>query len=129
MNTLLFENEIEKAIKEVDFYYNYQVDALIIQDLGLFNIIRKKYPDLDLHCSTQMHIHNVNGVKFMKEKGAKRIILARETPLEIIKKCVKTGIEIEVFSYGALCMSYSGQCLMSSLLQNRSGNRGLCSTL
>ena len=126
MNTLLFENEIEKAIKEVDFYYKNQVDALIIQDLGLFNIIRKIYPDLDLHCSTQMHIHNVNGVKFMKEKGAKRIILARETPLEIIKKCVQTGIEIEVFSYGALCMSYSGQCLMSSILQNRSGNRGVC---
>ena len=126
MNTLIYENEIEKAIEEVDFYYKNQVDALIVQDIGLFNIIRKMYPELDVHCSTQMHIHNVNGVKFMKENGASRVILARETPLEIIKECVKTGIEIETFSYGALCMSYSGQCMMSSILQGRSGNRGVC---
>ncbi len=126
MNILVFEHEMDKALEEVDFYYNNQVDALIVQDLGLFSLIRKLYPDFEVHCSTQMHIHNLNGVKFMKEKGASRVILARETPIEIIQECASTGVDIEVFSYGALCMSYSGQCMMSSILQNRSGNRGVC---
>ncbi|MEG2835825.1 U32 family peptidase [Anaerorhabdus sp.] len=126
MNTLLYEDEIKDAMKEVAFYYQIGVDALIIQDLGLFDCVRFTYPDFELHCSTQMHIHNAPGVQIMKDLGASRVVLARETPIEVIQDCCRLGIEIEVFSYGALCVSYSGQCLMSSLLQNRSGNRGAC---
>ncbi|MCI6271842.1 MAG: U32 family peptidase [Erysipelotrichaceae bacterium] len=126
MNTLLYENELKKAMDEVDFLYKINVDAIIVQDLGLFTLIRKHYPDFEIHCSTQMHIHNKEAALFMKSKGANRVVLARETPLEIIKDVVSTGIDVEIFSYGALCMSYSGQCLMSSILQGRSGNRGVC---
>lgn len=126
MNTLLFEDEIKNALKEVDFYYSIGVDALIVQDLGLFDLVRQQYPDIELHCSTQMHVHNRSGVKTMKELGASRVVLARETPIELIEECCKEGLDIEVFVYGALCVSYSGQCLMSSALSNRSGNRGAC---
>ncbi|MEG0402813.1 MAG: U32 family peptidase [Anaerorhabdus sp.] len=126
MNTLIYEDEFKSAMQEVNFYYTIGVDALIIQDFGLFDKIRQDYPDFELHCSTQMHIHNSKGVEVMKELGASRVVLARETPINIIEECCKLGIEIEVFSYGALCVSYSGQCLMSSLLSHRSGNRGAC---
>lgn len=126
MNTLLNEDEINNAIKQVDYLYHHNVDALIIQDLGLLNIVSQKYPDLELHASTQMHIHNKAGIKFLKDKGIKRVVLARETPIAIIKECQKENIDIEIFAYGALCVSYSGQCLMSSCLKNRSGNKGMC---
>lgn len=126
INTMLYEQEIENAKKTVDFLYTHDVDALLIQDLGLFHWVRQCYPDLDVHCSTQMHIHNLNGVKFMQEQGAKRVVLARETPIELVREAVKTGMEIEVFVYGAICISYSGQCLMSASLKNRSANRGMC---
>ena len=129
MNTLLFEKEIDLAMREIDFLYNNDVDALLIQDFGLFHRVRKEYPDLEVHCSTQMHIHNPAGCQFMKEQGAARAVLARETPIEVIRECVQTGIEIEVFSYGALCVSYSGQCLMSEAIKNRSGNRGTCAQM
>lgn len=126
MNTLLFEDEIKYALREVDFYYHLGVDALIIQDLGLFDCVRQQYPDIEIHCSTQMHVHNVAGVKKMRDLGAHRVVLARETPIELIEECCQAGIDIEVFVYGALCVSYSGQCLISSVLANRSGNRGAC---
>ena len=129
MNTLLFEQELAAAMKEVAFLYEHDVDALLIQDLGLFHWIREVYPDLELHCSTQMHIHNAAGVRFMKEMGAARAVIARETPLEVIKDCIREGIDIEVFAYGAICISYSGQCLMSQAVKNRSGNRGMCAQL
>lgn len=126
MNTLLYEDEIEAAMQEAEFYYTIGVDALIIQDLGLFDLIRQQFPDIELHCSTQMHIHNVEGVKQMRDSGAHRVVLARETPIELIEECCKQDIDIEVFVYGALCVSYSGQCLISSVMANRSGNRGAC---
>lgn len=126
MNTVLTEMEMERAKDEVDFLYHNDVDALLIQDFGLFDYVRTCYPDFDIHCSTQMHIHNLAGVYYMQEEGAKRVVLARETPIEIVKKACKTGMEIEVFVYGALCISYSGQCLMSSSLKNRSANKGMC---
>lgn len=126
INTMLLENEINNAIDDVDYLYKNDVDALLIQDFGLFDYVRKCYPDFEIHCSTQMHVHNLAGVKFMKEEGAKRVVLARETPIEIIKEACKLGIEIETFVYGAICISYSGQCLMSSSLKNRSANRGIC---
>lgn len=129
LNTLLFETEFENAIKEVQFLYDNDVDALLVQDLGLFHYLRQCFPDLAVHCSTQMHIHNPAGVRFAAAMGAERAVLARETPIEIIEECCKEDIDIEVFVYGALCISYSGQCLMSASLKNRSGNRGMCAQL
>ena len=126
INTMLYETEMENAKKEVAFLYENDVDGILVQDMGLFHYIRTCYPDLDVHCSTQMHIHNINGVKKMKEEGTARVVLARETPLSLIKEAVKTGVEIEVFVYGAICISYSGQCLFSEAVKNRSANRGMC---
>lgn len=126
MNTMLYETEIENAAKTVRFLYENDVDALLIQDFGLFHYVRTAFPDFDVHCSTQMHIHNLAGVRFMKEEGASRVVLARETPIELIEEACRAGIEIEVFAYGAICISYSGQCLMSAALKNRSANRGMC---
>ena len=126
MNTMLYESEIANAIKDVDFLYHADVDALLIQDYGLFHYVRTCYPDFDVHCSTQMHIHNLSGIRYMQSQGAARVVLARESPIELIEEAVKTGMEIEVFAYGAICISYSGQCMMSASLKNRSANRGMC---
>ncbi len=126
INTMLFESEIENAKKEVDFLYENDCDAILIQDLGLFHYVRNCYPDMPVHCSTQMHIHNLKGVEFMKKEGVERVVLARETPIDVIQQACKTGVEIEVFSYGAICISYSGECMMSSAVKNRSANRGMC---
>lgn len=129
MNTLLFEEEIERAMEEVAFLYEHDTDALLIQDFGLFHRVRTEYPDFEVHCSTQMHVHNADGCRIMKQEGAARAVLARETPIEVIRECAKIGIEIEVFAYGALCVAYSGQCLMSESVKNRSGNRGVCAQM
>lgn len=127
VNTLIFENEVDEFMEYIDFLHKNNVDAIIIQDIGMLDLIRKTYPNLEIHASTQMHIHNLEGAKLMKKLGVKRIVLARETPIELIKEIKqKVDIEVEVFIYGALCISYSGQCLMSSLIGNRSGNRGSC---
>lgn len=126
INTLIDESNFNNAIKMVDFLYKNGVDALIIQDLGLLEYLSKCYPELELHASTQMHIHNLNGAKFITKKGIKRVVLARETPLDVVRDIVKSGIEVECFSYGALCVSYSGQCLFSSFYANRSANKGAC---
>ena len=126
INTMLYETEIENAKKEVDFLYHNDADALLIQDFGLFHYVRTCYPDFDVHCSTQMHIHNLAGVRQMQQDGAARVVIARETPIELIREACRTGMEIEVFVYGAICISYSGQCLMSSALKNRSANKGMC---
>lgn len=126
INTMLFESEIENAKKEVEFLYENDCDAILIQDLGLFHYVRTCYPDMPVHCSTQMHIHNLKGVEFMKREGVERVVLARETPIEVIRQACQTGVEIEVFSYGAICISYSGECMMSSAVKNRSANRGMC---
>lgn len=126
VNTLIYEDELPSVIEMIDFLYHAQVDALIIQDLGLFEILHERHPDFEIHCSTQMHIHNLDGVQFMKKQGASRVVLARETPIDIVRECCKEQIDIEVFVYGALCVSYSGQCLLSSIIGGRSGNRGEC---
>ena len=126
MNTLVYEEEMEAAKREVRFLYQIGVDALLIQDLGLFHWIRTCFPEFPLHCSTQMHIHNPAGTEVMRNAGAARVVLARETPIEIVRECCRKGIEIETFVYGALCISYSGQCLMSAVTKGRSGNRGVC---
>lgn len=127
VNTLIYEREVEKFLNYVDFLYRNSVDALIIQDIGMMDLIRKTYPKLELHASTQMHIHNIEGVTFAEKLGIKRVVLARETSIDTIKYIKdNTNIELEVFVQGALCISYSGQCFMSSLIGNRSGNRGSC---
>ena len=127
VNTLIYEREVENFLSYVDFLYKNNVDALIIQDIGMMDLIRKTYPNLELHASTQMHIHNIEGVKLVEKLGLKRAVLARETSIDTIKYIKEnTGIELEIFVHGALCISYSGQCLMSALIGNRSGNRGSC---
>ena len=127
VNTLIYEREVDKFLEYVDFLYKNNIDALIIQDIGMMDLVRKTYPDLELHASTQMHIHNIEGVKLVEKLGLKRAVLARETSIDTIKYIKEnTNIELEIFVQGALCISYSGQCLMSALIGNRSGNRGSC---
>lgn len=127
INTLIKESELEAAIKTAVCANNCGVDAIIIQDLGLAQHLRKLLPDMELHASTQMTVTSVEGVRYLEEKGFSRVVLARELSLNEIKQITKnTKAEIEVFVHGAICMSYSGQCLMSSILGGRSGNRGRC---
>lgn len=129
MNTLLFEEEMEEALAYAGFLYEHGVDALIIQDLGLFDLIHQTYPELELHASTQMHIHSAVGIKFIRDLGMKRVVLPRETPIEEIAQYTRLGIDVEVFVQGALCVAYSGQCLMSAKKLSRSGNRGACAQM
>lgn len=127
VNTIVYEREVKAFLKYIDFLVSIHVDALIIQDLGMMDFIRKIYPDLELHASTQMNVHNLEGVQFLEKIGVKRVVLARETNIETIKKIKKnTNIELEVFGHGALCISYSGNCYMSYFIGGRSGNRGTC---
>ncbi len=126
-NTLVYEPEVETFVAFVKFAYQNGIDAILIQDLGMYDLIHQKFPDLEIHASTQMHIHNLEGAMVAKKLGFKRIVLARETNLETIKKIKEeTDLDIEVFVHGSLCVSYSGQCLFSSLVGGRSGNRGAC---
>lgn len=127
INTIVYDDEIDELIDYVDFIYKNKVDAVIIQDLGVASIIHKMFPNLEMHASTQMNVHNINGLKFLKEMGFKRVVLAREVSLETIKKMKKeVDIELEVFVHGALCVSCSGQCYFSYFECDRSGNRGKC---
>ena len=126
-NILILEIEVTKFLNYVDFLHKNNVDALIMQDLGMIDLVHKTYPNLEIHGSTQMHIHNLDGAMVAKSMGIKRIVLARETPLEVIKEIKeKTGLEIEIFVHGALCVSYSGMCLFARSIGPRSGNRGTC---
>ena len=127
LNTLIKESEIKNAINYVNRLYNIDIDALIVQDLGLAYLVNKFFPDLDLHASTQININNLNGAIVAKRIGFKRIVLARETDIEELKNIRNNcDIEIEVFIHGSLCVCQSGQCLMSSLNGDRSANRGRC---
>lgn len=125
VNTMIYESEIEECIHYIRFLHQNNVDAVILQDLGLMKCIREKFPNLEIHASTQMHNHNIEQIKMLEKLGIKRIVLARELTLQEIN-ALETNLELEVFIHGALCISYSGQCLFSSLLLNRSGNRGSC---
>lgn len=127
LNTIVYESEVETFMKYVDFLVNNGVDALIMQDLGMIDLVHETYPSLEIHGSTQMHIHNKDGVEIASKIGLKRVVLARELSLDTIFDIRKNSTcELEVFIHGALCISYSGQCLMSSLIGSRSGNRGTC---
>ena len=127
VNTIIYEEEVDDFLKYIEFIHKNNVDAVIMQDIGMIDLIRKTYPKLEIHISTQMHVHNLEGAKFFENLGIKRVVLARETDIETIKYIKEnTKTDIEVFVHGALCISYSGQCLMSSLIGGRSGNRGAC---
>lgn len=127
INILIKNDEFEDAIKLVEFAYNAGIDAVIVQDLGLAKRIIELFPDLEVHSSTQMTIYNLAGAKKIESLGFSRCVLARELSIEEIEHvCKNTKIDIEVFIHGALCISYSGQCLMSSMIGGRSGNRGKC---
>ena len=125
VNTLIHDTELEDALQELKFLYEIGIDAVIIQDIGLIRLARKYLKNLELHASTQMHTTNEEALQELKELGIKRAVLAREMTKEEIAS-LDTDLELEVFVHGALCVSYSGQCLFSSLVLNRSGNRGEC---
>lgn len=127
VNTLVLEKELEQVKHFIGFLYKADVDGVIVQDVGLLSYIRRSYPDLKIVASTQMNIHNVEGVQFLKSLGVSRVVMAREVDIEVIKQIKQqVDIEIEVFCHGALCVSYSGNCLLSSFIGKRSGNRGKC---
>ena len=127
LNILIKEDEFEDAIFLATKAYEFGIDAIIVQDLGLAEKLIEMFPDLPIHASTQMTIHNLNGAIQLEKMGFKRIVLARELSInEIDYICKNTNLEIECFIHGALCISYSGQCLFSSMIGGRSGNRGKC---
>ncbi|HYH02896.1 MAG TPA: U32 family peptidase [Bacillota bacterium] len=127
VNTLIRDDELNAALDYLAELYNLGVDAVIVQDLGLIKLSREYLPDLELHASTQMTVHNTDGARFLKEMGLKRVVLAREMTKEDVTEIIaKSGMEVEVFVHGALCVCYSGQCLLSSMIGGRSGNRGRC---
>lgn len=126
-NILIKNFEMEDAIKTIKTAYMLGIDAIIVQDLGLAMQIKKCFPDLPLHASTQMGIHNLEGAKFLEGLGFSRVVLSRETPLDEIKRIHEnTNLEIEYFVQGALCVAFSGNCYLCSLLSGNSGNRGKC---
>ena len=127
LNTLVKDDEFNDAIKLAEYVYSLGADAIIVQDLGLAKYIINNMPKMNVHGSTQMTIHNLQGVLALEKLGFKRVVLSRELSLsEIEYICNNSNIEIEVFTHGALCISYSGQCLFSSTIGARSGNRGRC---
>lgn len=126
-NTLIKQNEIEDFVEYAKFLYDIDVDALIMQDIGVAMLIHELLPDFELHASTQMVAHSLEDVQYLESIGFKRVVLARELTVDEIKYiCDNTNVDIEIFVHGALCVCYSGGCLMSSMIGNRSGNRGRC---
>ncbi len=127
LNTLLSDRELPGAVELAGYANEVGADAVLVQDLGLAASLRRRYPDLPLHASTQMTVHSLDGVKLCADLGLTRVVLSRELTREAIGEiCQKSPVEIEVFVHGALCMCYSGQCFLSAMLGGRSGNRGLC---
>lgn len=127
LNILLKNTELQNALNLAKSAYEFGIDAIIVQDLGLGKYLIDNFPGLAVHASTQMTTHNLDGVLLLQNLGFKRVVLARELPVsEIEYICKNSSIEIETFIHGALCISYSGQCLFSSLVGGRSGNRGKC---
>lgn len=127
MNTLLYDGELTAAVRTAEWLYETGADALIVQDLGLARLLREAVPAMPLHASTQMTITSEAGAEFARRAGFSRAVLARELSFREIERIVRnTRIETEVFIHGALCVSLSGQCLMSAFYGGRSGNRGRC---
>lgn len=125
-NILIADFEVKRAMESVKMLYDIGVDALILQDIGIASEIRKNFPDFEVHASTQMAVNNFYGAKLLKNMGFSRVVLARETPIFELEKIKELDIEVETFIHGALCVSYSGECLMSSMIGGKSGNRGEC---
>lgn len=126
LNTILYEDEVEKAYEVAYALYKVGVDALIIQDLGLIHLIHERLPNMCLHASTQMSVMRPDEIERLKKIGISRVVLARECTKTEIEACKKAGLEIEIFVHGALCISMSGRCYFSSVCYGRSGNRGMC---
>lgn len=127
LNTLLYDRELPQAAELVAYANDIGVDALLVQDLGALSMVRQVAPDLPVHASTQMSIHDLEGAKFAAGLGMTRVVLSRELSRDQIADiCARSPVEIEAFVHGALCMCYSGQCFFSSVLGGRSGNRGMC---
>ncbi len=127
LNTLIYDKEFNSVLDYVSFLANeVRPDGIIIQDLGLASVIRREFPSLALHASTQMRIHSHLEADYLKKLGFTRAVIARELPKEDIIRFAQTGLETEIFVHGAICVSESGGCLMSSVIGNRSGNRGEC---
>ena len=127
LNTLVYDREIGDMLKTAEAAYLAGADALIVADLGVASILRRTFTDFPLHASTQMSGHNLEQAKLLAELGFERMVIARETSRENLELvCRESPIEIEAFVHGALCVCHSGQCLFSSIVGGRSGNRGLC---
>lgn len=127
VNTLYSDDQLNELIEYITFLYKIGIDAFIIQDMGLFYIVKHYFPDVEIHMSTQASIRNIEGVKYFENQKVNRVVLAREMNIKDIDKIAHhCDIDLEVFVHGALCMSYSGQCLMSSMIAKRSGNKGKC---
>ena len=127
LNTLVNDREIERAVHCARMAAKYGADGIIIQDIGLVSVLREVLPDMPLHASTQMSIHNLAGAEAAAQMGISRVVLARELSLEQIRFITEnSSVETEIFVHGALCFCHSGQCYMSALIGRRSGNRGLC---
>lgn len=130
LNILIQDHEFPEVFSLVEKALNANVDAFIVQDIGLAYFLKQNFPNIELHASTQMGFSNLEGVKFAQKIGFKRVVLARETSLNEIKKIKENcNIDLEYFIQGALCVSFSGNCYLSSLLTNNSGNRGKCKQL
>lgn len=126
INTLVFDQQLSELKKSIKTSAELGIDALILQDLGIMDIVKNTCPDMPVHASTQMTIHTKQGALLAKELGFSRVITAREMSKEQLEKIAESGIEIEAFVHGAHCMSVSGQCYMSAMIGSRSANRGLC---
>lgn len=118
---------MKELYQYIEPYYRQGLDAVIVQDLGVLSFLRQHFPDLPVHASTQMTVTNVLGAKFLEEQGVERVVTSRELQLEEVRAITEqTNLEVESFVHGALCYCYSGQCLYSSMIGGRSGNRGQC---
>ena len=126
VNTLIKDGELAGVMDVLRLLNEVKVDAVLVQDLGVMHLARACFPDMPIHASTQMALHNASGVRFVQRHGLTRAVLARECSLSEIRKAADVGIEIEVFGHGAQCVAVSGQCLFSSMIGGRSGNRGRC---
>ena len=127
LNTLVSDREMARAAEVIRAAAVFGVDAFIVQDLGMVQLCKEIAPSVPVHASTQMSIHSLEGVVAAAELGCSRVVLSRELPMEQIRHiCRRSPVEIEVFVHGALCMCYSGQCYLSSVIGRRSGNRGQC---
>ena len=127
LNTAVLDRELAQAVEYTDFLYKTGVDGLIVSDLGLASVIASRYPDMELHASTQASGHNAECAKVFEKLGFSRMVCARELSKKEIDELVKDSpIEIEQFVHGAMCVSQSGQCLASHVMGGRSGNRGIC---